>query len=182
MDRAAAATGTGPPFPRNVLHADLLAWIAGEQMFSAYYERVRAPGGKAAIALGVSFAKDVTADTGGGADVREVESDLFGIGAQWRHYSAGAPRGLFVPMSLSLVGGEGTGRDSANRRRGYRFAGYDVGLLGIGYQQRVLDRFTVEAMAALHTALGWLWEKEGGDHGTTGGFGIGVSGGLGFAF
>jgi hypothetical protein len=183
MDRAQAAeAGSEIHAPRNVLHADLLARVAGEPVLGIYYERARLPGGKPALVLGASFAKDLTMGTRGGADVSEVESDLFGVGAQWRRYHGRAPRGPYFLMALSIVGGEATGKDSDERRRAYTLAGYDVTILGFGFQQLMLDRFSLEAAASLHTSLGWLWERDGGDHGTAGGFGVGVSGGLGLAF
>jgi len=175
------ATGSDVHLPRNVIHADVLAEIAGEPMFGAYYERSLHKGGHAALVVGASFAKDLSMGTSGGADVSEVESDLVGIGAQWRYYRR-APEGFYTLVSLSLVGGEAVGEDDGARRRDYTLAGYDVSILGFGYQLLIFDRLSLEAAASLRTSLAWLWERGGGDHGMASGFGIGASGGVGLAF
>ena len=131
--------------------------------------------------MGFSLATDQTIDTDGKVDASEVESDLLGIGAQWRYYGH-APWGVFFAASLSLAGGEAEGKDIDGRRRTYTLAGAQVSILGIGYQLLAFDRLSLEGSASCRSSLGWLREQGGGDDGVIGGHTIVVAGGVGIAF
>lgn len=74
------------------------------------------------------------------------------------------------------------GEDDQGAERKYTVAAFDVTMIGFGYQLLILNRFSVEGIASLQTALGGLFEKKGDDRGTIGGLGFGVAGGVGFAF
>lgn len=167
--------------PRNIIHADLLAGAFGKRMWGLYYERTREAEGNQSFAWGVGWAERLEATAQGGAAVSEVEADLGAIGLQFRYYRH-APRGFFTVVGLTLLFGEAKGEDDEERQRKYTVAAYDVSLLGLGYQLLVADRLSIEGTTSLHTALGGLFEKGGDDRGTVGGFGIGVAGGVGFAF
>ncbi len=168
--------------PRNVLHADLLAPATGQKMYGLYYERAYGSRRQASLVIGGTFAGGLRMDTAGGADVAEVDSDLGGLGAQARNYLRSAPTGFFMFVSLSLIGGRGNGKDSEGRKRTYTLTGYDVSLLGLGYQHLFFRLISLEATASFHQSLDWLWERGGGDHGTAGYMGIALAGGIGCAF
>ena len=114
----------------------------------------------------------------------EITSDLVGVGGQFRHYVGAprGPRGLYSAIGLSLVGGDGSGYDENGKRRKYRYMGYEVSILGFGYQLLVFDRLSVGASATFRQSLGLLREQGGGDHGASGWYGIVVAGDVGLAF
>ncbi len=170
--------------PRNVVHADALAWIAGQRLIGSSFERMVTQHGRGSIDIGVASGSGISTDTSDGADVLRISSDLVGIGVAFRHY-AGAPkgpRGGYGVVSVAFVGGNSSGYDDRGRQRKYRYLGYEISLPGLGYQVLIANRLCIDASATLRQSLGFLREKNGGDHGVSARTSVVIAGGLGLAF
>jgi hypothetical protein len=165
---------------RNVLHADVLAFAYDQEIYGIYYERVHQRDDRSLV-FGVLAARDARMDSDN-VDARELRADLVATGIGWRSYRD-SPEGFYVAVGGSLVAGKVTGEDDRERTREYWYIGYDVSILGLGYQLFLGDRVALDVSTSFRQALGYLTEAgAGNDDGFTGGYGIIVAGGVGWAF
>ncbi len=164
--------------PRNVLHADLLAWAVGKRLYGTYYERTSTRATKSLI-LGVGIARDQEFDTVGQVEADKLDVDMVGVGVQWRYYGSSA-FGLYGLGGLSFSGGRAEGRDDPDLE--YDCYGMEITLLGLGYQYLIGGHLALDASLSFRQQVVYLKPVGGSDDGFLGGFGFPLAGSIGFAF
>lgn len=187
---ARASGSEDRPYPKNLVHIDLLAPLAEPGMYGGAYERVFSQsstfGGPRSFLVAFAVADEIEIK---GLTIDDVKAtDLFAVGILVREYASKSLSGVYSQYGLSYITGQASGTEYDWRGQA-RHHEYDLNAgelqMGLGLQWLMARVFLIDVGISGRLSLGNLANKGEGedtDDELLFGWSFALAAGVGFAF